>query len=421
MGGRAAVSDKVFEKLGELAGSVERVAGPSAPDTAVEIYNRGIGSWGDTVIVATSTGYWDALSIAPFAYSHKAPIFLTSGNGKLPDSALAQISGGSFTRAVIVGGKAVVSPEVEGQLAGLDVTRLAGIDALGTSAAIAQFELANGMHADELCVATTNGYWDALTGASLAGKEDAIIVLANPTGGTAAIDTVVANGAQIAHGRIFGGRAAVSDENMAYIEASVPSAYDEPLEITESGWFYDQNEINYAISIKNNDRTYKCRSFAVIVSGKDKDGNIIVSNEKYMSTIRPLETITFADDVFTKVIPDSVDFIIQSDPNRWNRTFLDNSPIFELTKPNEVREEYRTLWNGEIAFTADTDLKDIRSAIISVILRDKSGRIVGGYYTYQDVTGLENSIPFTIGDYNKPETLPEYSTFEFTATNNSFI
>ena len=221
-GGHAAVSAGVVGELRSLCSKVEQVYGPAAPDTAVSLYKAGTG-WGKTAIVATSDGYWDALSIAPYAYAKAAPIFLTasSSNGsgrKLPSSALDAIRKGGFDHVVIVGGFAAVSDAVEQQLSGLEVMRLAGKDALGTSAAIAKWELTQGMSKEHLCVATSNGYWDALTGASLAGSLNSVLVLMNPLGGSDAVDAVYSpSDTDVSCGYMLGGKAALSAYDWDYV------------------------------------------------------------------------------------------------------------------------------------------------------------------------------------------------------------
>ena len=218
-GGSAAISDAVFKELQKLCPKVSRVAGKTAPDTAVKLYQRGSG-WGTTLVVATSNGYWDALSVAPYAYRYGAPIFLTNGttdaNGRvLSAGALAAIKSGGFKEAIIVGGKAAVASSVEGQLknAGVgSVKRLAGKTALDTSAEIAKWELGKGMVTEHLTVATSNGYWDALSGAPLAGQQNSVLVLVGKDGGYQALDAVYdyANQGKVPHGHVLGGTAAVS-------------------------------------------------------------------------------------------------------------------------------------------------------------------------------------------------------------------
>ncbi len=217
-GGAAAIGEGVEDEIRQMGMSVTRLKGKTAADTAVEMYQSGaqMGTWDSTAIVATSNGYWDALSIAPFAYAKKAPIFLTSyqegGGQALGKGAMDAIAAGGFSRVVIVGGAAAVSKDVEGQLesAGVaDVVRLAGATALDTSASIASWELGQGMGLTHLAVATSNGYWDALTGTALAGKQNSVLVLVDNSGHYQAFDAAYVASA-VSHGHVLGGSAAIS-------------------------------------------------------------------------------------------------------------------------------------------------------------------------------------------------------------------
>lgn len=231
MGGKAAVSPEVVSQITGIVPSVMRISGSTAVDTAIEIYKSG-SDWSDTCIIATSTGYWDALSIAPYSYASKAPIFLTGAGNELTSATVSTIKGAGFSRAIIVGGRAVVAGSVESQLksAGCsEVTRLSGANAIETSAEIAKWELGQGMTREHLSVATINGYWDALTGASLCGQENSILVLTNVKGGVSAVDAVYNQGtSDVIEGHVFGGRAAVSDDNLTYLETGTMPVEPEP-------------------------------------------------------------------------------------------------------------------------------------------------------------------------------------------------
>lgn len=218
MGGRSAISDDVLAELRKLCpDGVERIAGPDAQATAEAIYAYGT-EWSDTAVIATADGYWDALSIAPYAYAKHAPIFLTRGSAEregrvLTEGTLAMLRQGEFSRAIIVGGRAAVHEAVEDQLveagfAASDVIRIAGSDAIETSVDIASWELeTQGMTVEHLSIATSDGYWDALTGAALAGAELSPLVLVGPNGGYRAFDY---DKDSVLSGHVFGGEAAVS-------------------------------------------------------------------------------------------------------------------------------------------------------------------------------------------------------------------
>lgn len=223
MGGSNALSDTCFAQIKALCPKdTQRIWGRHADDTAVEIFKAGK-DWSKTAIVATSAGYWDALSIAPYAYSRHAPIFLTNSSVNsdsriLSDSSLSAIKAGGFERVIIVGGPIAVPASVEGQLTGIGipataVQRIYGEVALDTSAEIAKWEVKNEkMSLDNLSVATSNGYWDALTGAALTGKQDSILVLVNPDGDYRALDAVYGYDGSVTNGHVYGGNIAIADE-----------------------------------------------------------------------------------------------------------------------------------------------------------------------------------------------------------------
>ena len=215
MGGPAAVTDVVLGELRTLCPSIERVYGPNAPNTATAIFRAGNG-WSKTAIVATSDGYWDALSIAPYAYVEGAPIFLTesstnSSGRTLSAQTLEALGSGSFDEVVIVGGPAVVSEQVEGQIRSVGAVplRIYGQTAIETSAAIARWELGRGMNCDGLTVATSEGYWDALTGAAFCGTRGSVLVLEGSENYTA-IDAIASEyRAAVTNGYVLGGPSAV--------------------------------------------------------------------------------------------------------------------------------------------------------------------------------------------------------------------
>lgn len=215
MGGPAAVTDTVLKELRAMCPDTDRVYGQNAQDTAIAIFRADDG-WSRTAIVATSNGYWDALSIAPYAYAKGAPIFLTESSSessarKLSAQSLDALREGDFERVVIVGGPVAVSEQVEGQIRsiGTEPVRIYGQTAIDTSATIARWELGQGMSCDGLAVATSGGYWDALTGAAFCGSRGSVLVLAG-SGTYAAVDAILGeHRAAVSHGYVFGGSSAV--------------------------------------------------------------------------------------------------------------------------------------------------------------------------------------------------------------------
>ena len=229
-GGPGAVSETAASQAAAAAGGarVVRLWGDRATDTANDAYLSGASklgcTWSDTAIIATDDGYWDALAAAPYAYWAHCPIFLADGHDRLTDATISAMRSGGITKAIIVGGEMAVSSDVERQLGSAGITverRLWGDNAVQTSAAIASFEMAQGMSADGMAVATTNGYWDALSGAALCGSRGSVLVLANDSDRRAIDQIAGANVAGITSAYVFGGEMAVSASTYDYLATTL--------------------------------------------------------------------------------------------------------------------------------------------------------------------------------------------------------
>jgi hypothetical protein len=118
---------------------VTRLAGPTRVDTAVSV-SRASWSRATTVVLARADLFPDALSAAPLAGKHDAPLLLSA-----PDSAsaavLAEVRRLGATTAYLVGDATALSAQVEAQLRGAGVTtvrRIGGTTRYETSAALAR-------------------------------------------------------------------------------------------------------------------------------------------------------------------------------------------------------------------------------------------------------------------------------------------
>lgn len=232
-GGEAAVSAEVEQAVRGLGRNTMRASGDDAQATAVDIAKKVRGQVEPSMcIIATSAGYYDALSVSPWSYSSTAPIYLTDASGNLGDAALADIKSAGYTKVVIVGGTAAIASGTEAKLAGElgisseSVVRLAGEDAWRTSAEIAKAQIAaNPECARTVGVADGNGYWDALTGGALIGKSGGVMLLVPHDGPTSeggsfsydafTIDNVIkAHADKIERAFVFGGEAVVPASTM---------------------------------------------------------------------------------------------------------------------------------------------------------------------------------------------------------------
>ncbi len=167
LGGTAAIGEPVVDRVaGVVPGaSVVRVSGPDRFATAAAVATDAFTAPVPVVVVATGTGFADALSGGAAAGHHGGPLLLVEGD-TLPEATAAALRALRPLRIVVLGGTAAISDAVVGQLVGYaseGVTRHAGADRFGTSAAVAaaMFDPAD---VDSISVATGSSFPDALAG-----------------------------------------------------------------------------------------------------------------------------------------------------------------------------------------------------------------------------------------------------------------
>lgn len=218
VGGEAAVSKSAVDTAAYYAADgckVFRIAGDTRLETSLAIAKRvrQKSTASDSLIVATGFNYADALSVSPFAFAHKSPIFLCDSNGLSAD-AISYISGAGFKRAILVGGTAAVPERVKHQLtsAGISsgsITRLAGATRYETSAKIMSHAVNAGMNVSNVYLATGKNFPDALAAGPVAGKLRAPLLLVDP--GIEYAHTVLSNyRGNVNVATVVGGTSAVS-------------------------------------------------------------------------------------------------------------------------------------------------------------------------------------------------------------------
>ena len=198
------------------AGRIVRVAGSARADTAAAISREAFPS-ADTVVLARSDVYADALAGAPLAQHLGAPILYTDRDS-VPTATAEEIVRLGATTAVLLGGPGAISAAVADELAarGIGVDRIAGINRYETAAFIAERQpgataavLAEGANADP-----ARGWPDALSAAPLAAHLGHPILLVDrdrlPPESGAALRRL-----QITEGTVVGGAGAVSDAVVA--------------------------------------------------------------------------------------------------------------------------------------------------------------------------------------------------------------
>ena len=125
LGGEELVSTSVFAELQALApeAKMSRLSGSSAQSLADAAYSCARGKWGSTAFIVGPSDAAESLSlsITPYAYAAKAPLFVADAKRGLSASSRSSLVAGKFERVVIVGDDDCVTSKVEFQLAAIDV------------------------------------------------------------------------------------------------------------------------------------------------------------------------------------------------------------------------------------------------------------------------------------------------------------
>lgn len=166
--------------------AVTRVEGEHRAATAVAVSAAAWPAGADTVFLARSDAYPDALSAAPLATALDAPLLLTRPD-RLEAVVADEIARLDVREVVLLGGPNAVSAEVASQVRALGATvrRVAGADRFATSAAIAdELRKRSGPARSGAYVARATqgkGWADALSAAPLAGRQGRPLLLADHT------------------------------------------------------------------------------------------------------------------------------------------------------------------------------------------------------------------------------------------------
>ena len=204
VGGEGAISGYVEDQLigiemsnGEYPDDVIRYGGNDRYETANLLFEEsvlslGLGSeWGDLCVLVSGDSYADALSIAPWAYAGRYPIFLSNPHTGVDAETKRVINNAwnDLEMVILIGGKNAVPDFVIGEL-GLkygEYKRIAGEDRYQTSAAVAAWGAdplpsgPNTLNFENIFFATGENFPDALAGGALAGLRGHPMLLVDDT------------------------------------------------------------------------------------------------------------------------------------------------------------------------------------------------------------------------------------------------
>lgn len=198
LGGPAALSEDVEAEVVDLGFVVERFAGATRYDTAVQIAADGLGSPG-TVFLTTGQGFADGLTAGTAAATVGGAVLLTDGD-RLPAATAAYLDRHQVSTRYAVGGPAVAADPTAAPIAGADRY------ATATALADAFFDRPS-------FVGVTSGlvFADALGGGVVAARHGGPLLLtARDDLPTATAGYLAGNAAGITEVQFYGGPSAIS-------------------------------------------------------------------------------------------------------------------------------------------------------------------------------------------------------------------
>ena len=213
LGSTVAVSEAVEAELNSMNLQVKRIGGKDRFETAQLIANE-LDSNNGKAIVATGRNFPDALAVAPYAARNGIPILLTE-IGSTPDYTKQALTGKSTV--YVIGGTSAVDASVADQLPG-DVQRISGAGRFETASEIIKtFDFGD----QQALVARGDDFADALTGAVLAAKKNAPLLLVEKNDVTVPIERTI-NQRNIHDFILLGGSDVVEvDDELAELAANI--------------------------------------------------------------------------------------------------------------------------------------------------------------------------------------------------------
>lgn len=185
----------------------------------------------------------------------------------------------------------------------------------------------------------------------------------------------------------------------------------EDLVVAESPWRMSSGYISYVIALKNESKDVAVDYPAFNIVGRDSEGKIVSSEEQVLSRLNPGETMYFSSIAGTgTVTPHSVDFVpIAPDDYQVHRV-QSESAVFSVTDVSATTDAFGgTVFVGEVTWEdGERDEDAAGDALVTVVLRDGAGKLVGG--TMALASCPERGVP--AGFQTLGEEVPDYASVE---------
>lgn len=200
-------------------------------------------------------------------------------------------------------------------------------------------------------------------------------------------------------------------ESTAPAAAQSNSSDPLPIELMESGYTVSEDGyVFYGVGIKNPNTDFEAEFPVIQITGKDADGKIVFSDEQTLMFMLPGAEYYFGGQAGNGAKPATVEFSASVSKDNWIPNDKQSMAIYDISNASEVVGEY-----GDISYTGELTVleewEDVTSACVNVILRNESGEIVYGAYTFVDLPSGGESTPFELHAYD----VPDHASYEIYA------
>lgn len=162
-------------------------------------------------------------------------------------------------------------------------------------------------------------------------------------------------------------------------DAAAPVTGENPLEIVESGWSVGSGGyVNYAFALRNSGGV-QVDYPGVTITGRDEDGQVLFSQEQYVSGIPAGETRYFGFQAGNGTAPAAVEFTPINPPDYALGSAEDTTSAFSVSGASAVDDGLGGIKVvGEVTTERVGDDDGLGQVAVTVVLRDESGAIVYG-------------------------------------------
>lgn len=168
------------------------------------------------------------------------------------------------------------------------------------------------------------------------------------------------------------------------------------LEITDSGYSFDDYSGDFGFIIKNANQGWAAENVQVIVTGKDDSGAIVGTYDEYITLLLANGSNGYAGE-FPFEGATTLEFQVVDNPNMWTQETLQQAELDEALFAQNINEIWDSYGYLTIAGEVVNNMEQAFSGTqVSAIYYDADGKIVGGDMTYLNNLPAETTLPFSI-------------------------